>query len=260
LTFAYYPEKPDDIEVNVLLEVAKTSIALHPWEICLVYARIEQGYQPVSQLDLSDLRLQENPLIVARYFAFKDPNQELNQLVFYYFTNALFEIDNTTQNRQVKISFVTYFNDPSDLNLMEEKLLPFAQETVNHWEPLRKWNTVTMAISQSILVLVSIAAFVLAALVPLGWIETRRCHRANSSVYQKLHQHKQQIVDAVQETEKKSLPTLENIAETYQKTMHKPVNKDELLKNLVELEEIGLLRNKIVNDQDEPVYTWKAQF
>jgi len=260
LTFAYYPEKPDDIEVTVLLEVAETSIALHPWEICLVHTPIEQGYQPVAQLDLRDVRVQENPLIVARYFAFKEQNQELNELVLYYFTTALFQIDNTTKNRQVKISFITYYSDPNSLNAMEQELLPFAQKTVNYWEPLRKWNAVTMAISQSVLLLASIAIAVLIALVPLSWFETRRRLRTNASVYDKLHPHKQRIVDAVQETGKTNLATLENTAKTYQQAKAQPVDNDELLKNLIELEEIGILRSKIVNEQDEPVYTWKTQF
>jgi hypothetical protein len=56
------------------------------------------------------------------------------------------------------------------------------------------------------------------------------------------------------------LATLENEAETYKKMISQPVNKDELLRNLAELEELGLIRNKIIGTQDKPIYIWETQF
>jgi hypothetical protein len=260
LAFAYYPEKQGDIEVNVALEVAESTVVLHMWEVCLITWAIPKGDQPVTELDLRDVRIQEDPPIIARYFAFQEQGQTQIQLVLYYFTTALFEIDNTTQRKQVKLSFITYFDDPEDLAMMESKLLPFAQKAVNYWEPLRKWNVVTTAISKSSLPLAIVTSAILVALVPFSWIQMKRRFRANASIYQKLHPDKQQILDTVQETERKSLATLENVAETYKKMTTQPVNKDELLRNLAELEELGLIRNKIIGTQDKPIYIWETQF
>jgi exosortase len=260
LAFAYYPEKQGDIEVNVALEVAESTVVLHMWEVCLITWAIPKGDQPVTALDLRDVRIQEDPPIIARYFAFQEQGQTQIQLVLYYFTTALFEIDNTTQRKQVKLSFITYFDNPEDLAMMESKLLPFAQKAVNYWEPLRKWNVVTTAISKSSLPLAIVTSAILVALVPFSWIQKKRRFRANASIYQKLHPDKQQILDAVQETERKSLATLENVAETYKKMTTQPINKDELLRNLAELEELGLIRNKIIGTQDKPIYIWETQF
>jgi hypothetical protein len=158
------------------------------------------------------------------------------------------------------LSFITYFDDPEDLTMMEDKLLPFAEKTVSYWEPLRKWNVVATAISKSSLPLAAVTSAILIALVPFSWIQLKKRFKANASIYQKLHLYKQQILDAVRETERKSLATLENVAEIYEKTITQPVNKDELLKNLAELEELGVIRKRIISKQDEPVYTWKLQF
>ena len=120
LAYAYYPENPGDLEVNVALELAESTIVLHYWEVCLITWAVPKGDQPVISLDLRDIRLQEDPPIIARYFAFQEQEkQDQIQLVLYYFTTALCEIDNTTQTKQVKISFIAYFDDPKDLNMME---------------------------------------------------------------------------------------------------------------------------------------------
>jgi exosortase len=258
LAFAYYPENPSGFEVDVLLEVAETWIALHPWEDCLVEWPLLQGREPVTQLDLRDVRLQEDPPIIARYFAFNQQNQI--QLVLYYFTTAIFEINNATQQRYVKLSFVTFFNDPNDLQLMENRLLPFAEETVALWEPLRNWNSITMIISNASLPLATSAIVILIGLFPFSWIRLRRHLKTNTSIYHKLHVNYQQIIDAVEKTGKKNLSTLDNIALTYQNMTNQPVNEDELLKTMVELERKGLLRNKIISKQDEPVYIWEVRF
>jgi exosortase len=260
LAFKYYPENPDDLEVAVAVEIAESTVVLHLWEVCLITWAIPKGEQPVTSLDLRDVKIQEDPPIMARYFAFKEQDQTQIQLVLYYFTSSLFEIDNTTQTKQVKISFITYFDNPQELSAMEDKLLTFAENTVEYWEPLRKWNIVTTAISQNILPLATILVGSLTALLPFSLIQKRKRSKANASIYQKLHPHKQQIVDAVRETEKHNLATLKNIAETYQKMMTQKVDKDELLKNLAELEKLGVIKTKIVSKQDEPIYTWKTQF
>lgn len=260
LAFQYYPENTGNIKVDVAVEIAESTIVLHYWEVCLITWAIPKGEQPVTSLDLRDIKIQEDPPIIARYFAFQEQDKPQIQLVLYYFTTALFEIDNTTQKKQVKLSFITYFDNTEDLNIIENKLLPFAENTVNYWEPLRKWNTITIVMMQSIFPLAIFAASFLIALLPYTWIQKRRQFKANASTYKKLHSHNQQILNAVQETEKNNLSTLENIAETYQKMIAKTIHKDELLKKLVELKKLGVIRNIIISEQDEPVYIWKTQF
>jgi len=260
LAFAYHPEKPGDLAVDVSLEVAESTVVLHLWEVCLITWAVPKGDQPVTALDLRDIRIQEDPPIIARYFAFQEQDKTRIQLVLYYFTTALLEIDNTIQKKQVKLSFITYFDDPEDLNIMESRLLPFAETTVNYWGTLKKWNIITAAILQNSLPLTCIAIAILIGLLPFSWIQRRRYFKENASAYQKLHPDNRQILDVARETEKKNLPTFENIAETYEKTITQPVNKHKLLKYLVELEELGVIRNEIICKQDEPVYIWKTQY
>lgn len=260
LAFKYYPENPEDMDVTVGVEIAESTVVLHFWEVCLITWAVPKGEQPVTSLDLRDIKIQEDPPITARYFAFREQDQTQIQLVLYYFTTSLFEIDDTTQKKQVKISFITYFDDPQDLDTMEDELLTFAENTVNYWEPLREWNIITTVISKNVLPLAIVAVASLIALLPLSWIQRRKKFRTNGSIYLKLHSHKQQIINAVRETERTKPATLNNISETYQRMVDRTVNRDELLRDLTELEKLGVVDTRIICEQDEPIYTWNTRF
>ena len=90
-------------------------------------------------------------------------------------------------------------------------------------------------------------------------LERRKQRKANTNAYQKLSEPNRQIIDAVQKTEKTTLPTLNNIAKTYRKTTKKSIRKKRLLQKLLELEKTGLIESRIANKQDEPIQTWRTQ-
>ena len=117
-----------------------------------------------------------------------------------------------------------------------------------------------MAISYSILPIAILASVVLIVLLPFSWIQKRKSFRENAVIFQKLHPHKQQIIEAIQQAERKTTATFENIIGNLKKRKSQAIGEDELLKNLAELEELGLIQTKIVNKQDDPVFVWKTQF
>jgi len=256
LAYEYLPQKEGDSKVNVLLEVAETTTPLHPWESCLVEWRIKTGYKPVTVLDLRDISLHEDPPVIARYFAFYTNNRI--QLVLYWFENAVFNINNVLQQKFVKISLVTYFDNPEDLSMKEDQLLPFAEAILGYWKPVKTWNIITMFLSQNSLYLAYATLSLLIVLLILHSIQTRRKRKANAITYQKLSKQNKQIIDAIRKTEK-TTPTLENIARTYKKITGQVIKKDQLLKSLIELEKTGIIKNQIINMQDVPIQIWKTQ-
>jgi ABC-type transport system involved in cytochrome bd biosynthesis fused ATPase/permease subunit len=142
---------------------------------------------------------------------------------------------------------------------MEEQLLPFAKAIVAYWIPLKTWNTITMLLSQNSPQLAALTTTILLALLIFHFIQTRRQRKVNAIVYQKLSKPNKQIIDAVQETEKKITSTIDHVADTYQKTTNQIISKDQLMQKLAELEKIGILKSRIINKQDEPIITWKTQ-
>jgi exosortase len=260
LYYLYQPQQKGKMTVWVSIEIAETTVPLHAWEICLIDAYRDLGHTPpVSKIDLRDITILENPPIIARYFAFQQKSDNQTQLVLYWYASALFSINNSTQQKHVKLSLIAYPDKPEDVPAMEEQLLPFAKAIVAYWIPLKTWNTITMLLTQNSLQLATLTTAILIALLIFHFIQTKRQRKVNVIAYQKLSKPNKQIIDAVQETEKKTTSTLDKIADTYQKTTDQVIGKDQLLQKLAELEKIGILKSHIKNKQDEPTLTWKTQ-
>jgi hypothetical protein len=95
-------------------------------------------------------------------------------------------------------------------------------------------------------------------LIVLQVYERRRQRMANSEVYRKLPTSDRQIIDMTFEGGKGMLPTFETIAEIYKRRTGEDVEKEVLLQKLSEIERTGMVESRIVNLNDQPIYTWKA--
>jgi exosortase/archaeosortase family protein len=254
LAYEYVPQNEADLNINLLLEVADTISPLHRWEGCLVEWRVIVGEEPVSVLDLKDVELFENPIIMGRYFAFYNNNRI--QLVLYWFEKAVFNINDDMETKYVKISLVVFFDDPENLSSMEGKLLPIAQSIVSYWRTSATWNVILLFLSKTSFHLASIFLFMFIALLIINSIQTMNKRKKNNVVYQKLSDINKLVVDSVKETQNSMVPTLDNIAMTYNKKLNQLVKTDQLLKYIMQLEKLELIKNQIINNQDEPVQTW----
>jgi hypothetical protein len=88
--------------------------------------------------------------------------------------------------------------------------------------------------------------------------ERMRFRKAKTKTYRKLEKAEQRIIDAVQEAKVTSIPTFQNISTAYQETTGQGI-KDEILdQKLTQARKNGLIGIHIVNQNDEPVQTWKA--
>jgi len=245
-----------DLKINLMLEVADTVSPLHRWESCLVRAQIILGKEPVSVLDLKDVKLLENPIIMGRYFAFYQ-NDRI-QLVLYWYEKALFSLNDNIEEKHVKISLVLFFDDPEKLSNMEDKLLPVAQSIVSYWRTSNTWNVILLVLSANSFHLALIFVFMFIALLIVNSIQTMNKRKKNNVVYQKLSDINKLVVDSVKKTQNSMIPTLDNIAMTFNKKLNQDVTKDQLLKYIIQLEKLELIKNQIINNQDEPVQTWIA--
>ena len=244
----------EDVKINLVLEVADTLSPLHPWENCLVEWRIVLGEEPVSVLDLKDVKLFENPIMMGRYFAFYSNNRI--QLVLYWFEKAVFNINDETETKYVKISLVVFFDDPENLSSIEGKLLPIAQSIVSYWRTSVTWNVILLFLSANSFRFTLMFLFMFIALLIVNAIQTMNKRKKNNVVYQKLSDINKLVVDSVKETEISMIPTLDNITMIYNKKLNQFVKKDQLLEYIMQLEKLELIKNQIINNQDEPVQTW----
>jgi len=256
LVYAYVPKDETKAPIYVAVEIASTLSSLHRWETCLITWPQTHGYQPkVTQLDLKDTQILQNPPITARYFAFQYTSTNQTQTVLYWYETATFTRNNTAQQKHVKISLIAYPKTPEEITTIEDQLLPVAEAIANYWQPIKEWTQIALTISQNGLALTAATATLLATIIILCSLSNRREKDRNYKVYQKLSKTTKQIIDAVSQTEKGETPTVENIAKKCEDTHLKNV-----LHELHEIQKMGLVKSQVVNKQDEPIQTWKTNF
>lgn len=130
----YRPQDQTKQNVWITVEVAQTRSSIHRWEVCLITWPQTHGSQPsVTQLDLRDVQILENPPILARYFAFQYTKYPETQVVLYWFETSIFMTNNTAEQKHVKISLIAYPDTPQEIAEAENQLLPFARAIVNYW-------------------------------------------------------------------------------------------------------------------------------
>ena len=260
LIYLYSPINQSKEPIWVTIEIASTTSSLHRWETCLITWPISKGYQPkVTQIELKDVQLTQNPPIISRYFAFQYTKTNETQAVLYWYETATFTVNSTSQQKHVKISLIAYPETPEDLSQIENQLVALATAITSYWQPIKMWSQITMLISENGITLAAMSSTLIAAIIVLYTLETRRQRKANAIAHQKLSGPNRQIIDALRVTEKSTTPTLDNVAKTYQKTTDKHLDKKQLLNKLYELEKAGIIKSTITSRQDEPVQIWRTQ-
>jgi exosortase len=260
LVYAYFPIDEGKESVWVTVEIGSGKVMLHNWEVCLISWQIYLGAHVfVTQLDLKDVQISENPPTVARYFAFQWIKTNQTQVVLYWFGDSIFRTNNTSQQKRVKISLITYPENAQNITRIEG-LAPFAAAIVNYWEPIKTWSQIALLLSQQSIYLVAVTATMLPIFAILYTLEIRKQRKTNAQAYQKLSVLNRQIINAVAETERTTTPTLQAIADTYKKKERiEFVDKKELLQRLSQAEKTGIILSDIANVRDEPTQIWKTR-
>jgi exosortase len=260
-SLSYWYNSMDQTKYTVFvgIEIASSRSKLHAWEVCLITWPQTQGYHPsVTQIDLRDIKILQNPPIIARCFAFQYIKYNTTQVVLYWFETSTFTINNTVQQKYVKISLVAYPKNPQDIPAVEEQLLQFTTAIVNYWQPMKTWSLLALILSQYGDRFIIVTLFILVIPIIFATYEKRKEKNKNSVFYQKLSLKDRQMIDAVQLMDGITTPTLQNIYSNYQNTINNNIEKEEMLECLIRAERTGLVSGKIINWQDEPVQVWRA--
>ncbi|MEM2147129.1 MAG: exosortase/archaeosortase family protein [Candidatus Bathyarchaeia archaeon] len=259
LVYLYTPKNESQQPIWVAIEIASTRSSLHRWETCLITWPMSKGKQPeVTQLELKDIQLTENPPIISRYFAFTYNDTNQTQAVLYWYETTAFTINSTVQIKNVKISLIAYPEEANSLAETENQLLTLGTIIQNYWQPIKTWSQITLFISQNseLPILLSIIFLLLAIILYI--FEKNKEKKANTKAYLKLSKADKQIVEIIQKTEKTTAPTLNAVRETYQKITGKEITTEELIEVISKIEQTNIIEAKIANKQDEPIQTWKA--
>jgi exosortase len=260
LIYAYSSLNKSKQTVWVGIEIAEGLSALHRWETCLINYPLSQGQQAtVNQIDLRDIQLQENPPIAGRYFAFQYKTTNQTQAVLYWYTTATFNVNGTTQTKNIKMSLITYPATPADVPAAEEYMLHFAVAINEYWQPIKTWTPIALAISQNGLTLAAATIAALTALIVYMLYLGNQEKSALLTLYRKLPTANQQLLTAVINANKNQQPTTKGITAELQKITGTETSEEQIEQKLTEAENNGLITKELRNQDDNPIYTWKNQ-
>ncbi len=260
LTYAYTSISNNPKEtIWVTIEIAKSKFNVHRWEVCLIDWPISQGSKPkVTQLDLRDVELLDNPPIIARYFAFQDIKSNVAQVVLYWFESALFQTNSTSQQEYVKITVIVFPESPENIQEIEDQMLPFAKAIVNHWQPIKTWSQIALALSQNGPTLIAITTLTLTTIITAWVIQQQMQKRTNKKAFQKLPEKDKKILQTIKEAIQNHKGTTQEIKSAYEKLAGEKIDFDELHERLTNIEEVNLIKQTITNESDQPILKWKT--
>jgi cell division protein ZapA (FtsZ GTPase activity inhibitor) len=260
LVYVYTPTTQSDSPVWVAMQIGRSSTSQHRWETCLINYPLSQGDQStVTQLGLRDVQLQDNPPVTGRYFAFQYKASNQTQVVLYWYQTATFNTNGTAETKSVMISLVMYPSSAGDVAAYEATELPMAQAINDYWQPIKTWSVVSLAISQNGATLSALTIAVLVALLTYQLYLNQQEKKALKVLYNKLPTQTQQLNQAVENAQKANNPTTEGIADQLQKLNSTPPNLTWLNERLQELQTTGLIKQTIVNSNDQPTIKWTSQ-
>jgi hypothetical protein len=133
-----------------------------------------------------------------------------------------------------------------------------AEAIAQYWEPIRTWNTLALFLSHNALILAATMAVLLAAIPIFSIFKNQKQKKLNLLAFQKLSKPNQQLVEIIQKTEKSSVANLNKIGEVYQQTIGQKVRNEKLQQELAGLEKTGLIKRRVISDQDSPVQGWRT--
>lgn len=240
------------------IELAATQSLLHGWETCLYTFPLTRNQTAVTNLDLRDVQIQENPPIIARYFAFQNPYTNQTEVILYWYSTGQFNINGTVQKEQIKMSLIAYPMSPDNVSETENQLLPIAIAVNEYWQPIANWTKFSLIISQNGLVFSTTTAVLLAVLILYGLFLQRREKILLQGIYQKLSLQDKLVVKAVHNAAKHGRGTTEDVFNEFQGISQKSASETWLIDKLRGTETSGLIRESLTNTNDVPTIKWKS--
>jgi exosortase len=263
LIYAYTPTNPangSNPQVWVTVEVATAVGSLHRWETCLINYPLSQGYKPqVTQLDLRDIQTNDNPPILARYFAFQDNTNNQTEVVLYWYQTGTFKQNETgtSVEKNVKISLVLYPSSPAGVKAAEDSILPIAVQINSYWQPIKSWTAVSIVISQNGLTLSIVSFALLLVLVFYKRLIIDRSQKTLlKNLYAKIPEKDRLFLNTINQL--KGAFTISSFAQEIQKATNIPVPESVLNQKLEIAEQAGFVEKIIVNKNDTPIIKWKS--
>jgi len=257
LMYIYTPINLEKEQIWIAVEIGNTKACLHTWEGCLLtWSAYHGGEVEVTQLNLEDIQIINNPPLTARYFAFIWNENGAGQTVLYWFTSSIFNTENGFQEKIVKISLIEYPINPSHEPYAQNEMVPIAKEIIEYWQPAQEWSKITLTLSEqsTVIIYLLLTTLIIASFINMI-INTLNTSR-NKNIINKIIEPIDIKLLAIIKSNKKNILTISGIKQIIGEEMNTSIEKEEIYEKLKKASEMSLIKTKIININDEPYITW----
>ncbi|MGI0023644.1 MAG: hypothetical protein ACREA4_00690, partial [Nitrososphaera sp.] len=253
------------------LQIART---LHTWEGSLLVYPSKFGRPQATIIDIGWVDIDEDKK--ARFFAYKKPGSPFNEAVLYWNDKRELRFSTGIESRIVQIILWANMDQLARIGAIEsnidtdktkELLLSLARPIVAHWNEISissiSARTVDAIITRRPYIPLGITV-VVAALFSLAILSRdSSLYRSNKRLYEQVQVGEEKmILEALVDTRKagKRRVTGETIVETHPDLTSTASTAPRFIDMLVQIRNIGLIKDRILSDNDEPLLVWKPNF
>jgi len=259
LIYAYFPKNPLNSTVYVSINVANSLSNLHNWEVCLITWQTAQGRYPlVSVLESKEMQLLENVPIIARYLAFKHP-ENYTQITLYWFETAIFDTGITVEQKYVRISLIIFAREQTNYEHFENELLSIGKKIASYWQPIKLQTLISLGILAIQLLLIICIAFLIITIITQQLYESRKKAR-NLKLFRSFasKEDKLLLTILIDLTKRKRNIKTKDILNAFKKRIRKPLKLNDLIEKLAHLEEYGFIKRDVILIKNNPQLVWKT--
>lgn len=261
LVYAYVPLNGSGTIIWATVEIATSRSILHGPEVCLIDWPEHHGLPvKVTQLDLRDVQLLQNPPVFGRLFAFQRTATGDVQVFLYWYMTAWFRTESSLEQKHMKISLIEFVDSAENVSVMEEELLSIGQSSIAMWAPAKTWlSFLLLVVRYSYLIVVALIVLLVLFLMFLA-LKYRERKQRNLVLFNKISSSEEKFVlQAVYQAEESGKSTLNAIQQSYNLLTKKTVDVKTFIETLERAKEAGLVDYTIINENDEPLITWRTQ-
>ena len=258
LVYAYLPTNYSKPAIYVAINVANSLSNLHSWEVCLITMQVAHGRYPlVSVLDSKEVQLLEGVPIIARYLAFKTP-QNYTQITLYWFEKATFNTGITVEQKYVRINLIIITYEQVNPKDFEDQLLDMGRIVASYWEPIKTQSLISLGIP-TLQILLAISVVLLILMKVTHYIYKATMRNRNLKIFESFAtKREKRLLKIITEIAKnrKNVET-RKILTTFNRKVKERLKLSELIEVLSHFEKYGFVERNLISVDNTPKLTWK---
>jgi exosortase/archaeosortase family protein len=251
------------------------SRSLHTWEGSLLVFPSKFGRPTATVVDIGWIDVTDDKM--GRFFAYKKPGQTYTEAVLYWTDKRELRFDSGIESRNVQVILhvnmdnlakIGVIESPNDTEGAKKLLISLAGPIMKYWDEISissiNARTVDAVLTRRPYIPLGITIFVAAIFAFIILSKASSVYKSNRKLYEHIRVGEEKLIlDAIADTNKESsrnIMTGEAIVDRHPALSSNVHTAHRFIDMFAQIRNIGLIKERIHSDYDEPVLVWKPNF